>query len=943
MRGRSPAPLSTGSLLFSLLVVACLLLVAANLALPSTAHADASLSKMRLAASNEWLELYIDDATAAVAVKELKTGHVWHTNPPNWDKEETVAKGDAKQALGAQIQLTYYQPGDVEIKVDSYKDSVLFEQHEVEEIPGGIRVTYLFGREYGQRAMVPNFISRSRVEEIRNNLGDPALVSAFNSKVLKNYTLVKMEPLLPGESPLGIASVDVAELFSGHKLVPVETTVNDTRMRELVRSVVLTVLNGRSELEGFDDLKREHFLPLVDKEFYVFTPWTPQFLLDSIEESLKDLGYLIEQRTIDCEEFGIEPPLRNMETFVVPVEYILEGDTLLVRIPVNEVQYPRDVVDVRGSYGPMGGLVTFPLCSIRVLPYFGAVGKAGSGYIFVPDGSGALINLNNGRVSDNSYAARVYGRDHGVSLQNESTSESASIRMPVYGLKDGDKAFLTVIEDGAALATVYADIAGRVSSYNTVGPAFQVMERAWTALSGDPTMTRGGLYRTVDQVAVYQKEMYKGDIRLRYCFLSGDEADYVGMARRYQEYLVNKDVLKRRISGGDIPFFVELIGGIEVRRSILGLPVNVVEPLTTFAQVGDIVDAILDAGVSNLRLRYTGWLAGGAQHVFPDRVRLEDALGNRQQFETLVDRLKTRGVGFYPDVAFLYVYRNSLFDRVIAARDASRTVDRRVAEIYDFNLATFQIEKNKAYVLSPRRLGSTVDRFLSSYAGYGLEGISVKDMGAFVNSDNSEKVREYVGREEASEIVATQAAKMVDAGLSVITDKGNAYMLPYVDAITGIPSMSSEWDIIDRSVPFMQIVLHGFVDYAGDPINLSARTTESILRLVELGACPLFTWCYADSEVVKNSDYDQLYALHYGDWLDGATTLYAAMNSVLREVRDQTIIDHAELAEGVTQTTYANGYSVVVNYGKQEYAADGVLVPALSFCLLEGVDSDEEQ
>ena len=168
-------------------------------------------------------------------------------------------------------------------------------------------------------------------------------------------------------------------------------------------------------------------------------------------------------------------------------------------------------------------------------------------------------------------------------------------------------------------------------------------------------------------------------------------------------------------------------------------------------------------------------------------------------------------------------------------------------------------------------------------------------------------------------------------------------MLPYVDAITGIPSMSSEWDIIDRSVPFMQIVLHGFVDYAGDPINLSARTTESILRLVELGACPLFTWCYADSEVVKNSDYDQLYALHYGDWLDGATTLYAAMNSVLREVRDQTIIDHAELAEGVTQTTYANGYSVVVNYGKQEYAADGVLVPALSFCLLEGVDSDEEQ
>ena len=104
-----------------------------------------------------------------------------------------------------------------------------------------------------------------------------------------------MVPLQPGETPLGIASVDIKELFSGHTLVAVEADINDTRMRELVRSVVLTVLNGRLELEGFDDLKREHFLPLMDKEFYVYTPWTPQFMLDSIEAALKDIGYLIDR------------------------------------------------------------------------------------------------------------------------------------------------------------------------------------------------------------------------------------------------------------------------------------------------------------------------------------------------------------------------------------------------------------------------------------------------------------------------------------------------------------------------------------------------------------------------------------------------------------------------------------------------------------------------
>ena len=148
-----------------------------------------------------------------------------------------------------------------------------------------------------------------------------------------------------------------------------------------------------------------------------------------------------------------------------------------MRIPVNEVQYLRCGRCQRfvWSNGRSRDVSAMFDSSVAAL---GAVGKAGSGHIFVPDGSGALINLNNGRVSDNGYAARVYGKDYGVSLQKESTNESASIRMPVYGLKDGDKAFLTVIEDGAALATVYADIAGRVSSYNTVGPAFHVMERS---------------------------------------------------------------------------------------------------------------------------------------------------------------------------------------------------------------------------------------------------------------------------------------------------------------------------------------------------------------------------------------------------------------------------------------------------------------------------------
>ena len=79
------------------------------------------------------------------------------------------------------------------------------------------------------------------------------------------------------------------------------------------------------------------------------------------------------------------------------------------------------------------------------------------GYIFVPDGSGGLNppeqreNPAPGLLRPCLWA--------GLSLQyTEIFEEREQVYLPVYGMKQGDKAFFAIIEKGDSLATIIADV-----------------------------------------------------------------------------------------------------------------------------------------------------------------------------------------------------------------------------------------------------------------------------------------------------------------------------------------------------------------------------------------------------------------------------------------------------------------------------------------------------
>lgn len=957
------------AIMLAVCIVACACcLVASVSAVAASANVD-ELSGMRLVAETESLSLYINEATTEVAVLEKSTGVVWRSNPWRWETMERKASGTTKNRLGSQIHITYYTPNDQQKTMDNYNDSILHGQFVISDIEDGVRIEYTVGKMWGEEDNIPVMISKKRLEEM-------VLSKVENERdrdrLLEGYELVVFEELAPGEEMTEIPGLrstgfDIDSVFGRRQLVSLSDQYQDlrsqiqalsdggsasgasssqlTRLRaelaSLQASITTRVLNVivsyRRDLNSLRDIRREHVESLAEPVYVIkanIPRWTKQTMLSIFNA----VGYTPFDAQHDHEDNHIDPPQPNTEVFQIPVEYTLDGDTLVVRIPGQDIRYPKDVVDLDGRYGMAGGLVTFPLYSMRVLEFFGAADLNQEGYMFVPDGSGALINLNSGRIAAKAYNEAVYGLDNSVaSIEQLTDVGKERIHLPVFGLRMSDEAMVAVIESGDALARIRADIAGRENSYNNVFAEFILTPRATLQLSTKPSAVYAYGSHNRNSINVYQSRPYEQDIQIRYAFLSGSASDYVGMATWYQSYLVGKYGLERLAIGDRAPFYAGLIGAVSRTRPILGIATETMDALTTYEQVRQVQAELTEGGIDNLKLRYIGWLHGGIKHVFPAGVSLERSLGSQGEFSKLLADLRSSAADLYLDVGFLNVARDELLDGFSTGRDAARQLDRQVATIYGYDPATLMADKqNRYYVVSPRSLGTAVDRFIKDLKSYGAERVSLRYMGSQLNSDFRVDPQELIDRQQALEIQKEQL-RAIQSGLlhKILVDGANAYALPFASDIVNMPMSSSEQSIIDMSVPFYQIAIHGFISYAGEPINLAGDYTRSVLKTVETGACLYYEWGYTIPPELSNTEFSHLYAADYRSTKADALRLYADVASVLRGLYDQRIVGHKQLASGVYQTVYENGSAVVVNYNEDPVRIGDIEIPGQYYRLLE--------
>lgn len=616
-------------------------------------------------------------------------------------------------------------------------------------------------------------------------------------------------------------------------------------------------------------------------------------------EAFAAAGYTEEDLQADNAEHGLETASGASRQFRLAIEYSLEGDTLLVRVPAADIRFPAD----------------YPIHTLSLLDYFGAGGSQDQGAMLVPDGSGALIAFNNGKTRYPAYQQDVYGADLTIQSEEPESSEQKA-RMPVFGVIREQSAMLGIIEQGAAVASINADVAGKLNGYNSVYPSFYVVNKS------DITLQSRDMVRTLPK---FQKQPTVSDFSVRYAFAGPDQASYSGLASIYRDYLVETGGLPEVAPSESVPLYLQLIGGITTQKHRLGIPYEAEEALTTFDQAKQIVSELRSKQVEDIRLRYSGWFNGGLNHHYPDRVSVDRSVGGAKGLKSFAEYAKEAGVTLFPDTALLGVHDKSGFK---PSRDASRTLTQEPAVLYPTDPALQQrdSERTPSYVLSPRLMFEAAEGFLGSFGKYGASGLSLRDLGEQLNSDMSPK--KLMDRTQAQTEAVRTLELFKQGGLELAAEGGNAYAWPYVSDLTDAPLSSSRFKLEDEEIPFYPMVVHGSIGYAGSPYNLSAESDPKryVLKLIEYGAAPYFTWFYAPNHTVKESDYEDLYAANYEPWLETAAEMYREVNEANAAFAGKRIAEHEKVAEGVYRTVYEGGGYVLVNYNDQAAEIDGVTV-----------------
>ena len=126
------------------------------------------------------------------------------------------------------------------------------------------------------------------------------------------------------------------------------------------------------------------------------------------------------------------------------------------------------------------------------------------------------------------------------------------------------------------------------------------------------------------------------------------------------------------------------------------------------------------------------------------------------------------------------------------------------------------------------------------------------------------------------------------------------------------------------------------MNYTGKPVNLANDWQTELLRCAEYGAGLNFTFMAEDAKILQDSLHSSYYGSTFAYWKEDAAKIINDYQAAMDGLNAQRIIGHAILAENVTCTEYENGAKVFVNYGDEDYEADGIAVTARSYIVTGG-------
>lgn len=820
---------------------------------------EAKLENMKLAKTspNGVLQLYYDENSGEIALKNIKTGDVLLSNP--YDISKFSVSNQEKHKYLSQVILDFKViSSDIGISYNSYQDSTLCNQMKITATDNGLSVEYEFGEEK-EILLIPLEIS----EETLNSI----LGKIENEKDKNN---------------LRNSYIDIGKERNGYKIYRFNTAIAVVTKRKRAKII-------------------------------------------------EDTGFTFEEMYAEYEKIGYVFEKTEVPKFNLTLEYELTDDGLKASIDTATINY-----DMSKYY----------ITSLIVLPYFGASAKTDIGYNFIPDGSGALIRFEDILAKNNidNVSGQIYGSDyayHKVIAKN-----NQQVVLPVYGQSNTTKGrgFFAVIEDGDALATI---ISAPSAIYNSIYSSFNLL--AIDSYDLADSFSSGVTNSSI--VTVRAEDIYRGKCTINFTMLTTEEKaetaglekwyenSYVGMATCYRDYLTSNGSMNKITNPTDkTKLFLEVLGSVKYQDKILTFPVTLNKPLTTFEDIKTIHKELSAAGVGNMSFILTGFANEGLRQTkYPSKLKWTRVLGGNGGFNDILSYAKENGVEIAPNVDFVYKKGDYFaFSGLSNKKNATHTLDGRYTtkRVYDAAMQMFM--RMGGISISAGSYETIYYKFYSSISGYeNLEYLAPRTLSSDVNSDFDDKdfYTRQASMQKTVEMLSMLNGSNGNKGYSLIGDKGNAYAIPYYKSFIDVSLDSSQVFSASESVPFIGMVFHGSITFAGNAINTEGDESYAFLKSLENGSSLYFTLAVQNVELLKNFiTTSKYYSVKYETWKNKIISMYEEYNSLMKNKQDQYITDHeflnteygfdvtraedgAKLDDSkIVRVEYENGEGFILNY-----------------------------
>ena len=357
----------------------------------------------------------------------------------------------------------------------------------------------------------------------------------------------------------------------------------------------------------------------------------------------------------------------------------------------------------------------------------------------------------------------------------------------------------------------------------------------------------------------------------------------------------------------------------------------------TFERVRALITALHDEGVKRAEIQLVGWNIGGHDGRWPQAFPVDERLGGEDELKKTVQLANSFGFKVNCHYNSMDSYEIAdIFSADLVAKDRAGN-----------HVLGGSWGGGRSHIICPDRQIEACGKVIENFTRLGFTGLNYSDVLSilypyvcFDEKHPSSTAKGIKGNEEvmrlhkklfggfSSEGAYYHALKELDFGLYVTFGYNNGGLKGCQDS-----------NLIDETVPFTYMVLHGNVFYnvGSHTINYPIKSKGDRLELYANGGKPTF---YFFSKFMANGK----------DWMGNVDfslatdeLLYAGAKNIKKAIDEYEKINDLQLAfivkvseveKGVREVEYSNGAKMICNFTQNPAVVSSVTVPAEDFVVV---------